>query len=174
MEMNYCRRCGKALAHVHDHVYQCENKHTIYANHSPAVGIFFLSPDNREVLLATRGIEPHKGMLDAPGGYLDAKETFEEGAIRELHEELGLGQEDYEPFNYLTSEHDVYPYQGEVIPFVTVLFWTRLKDIKTLQASDDVASADWYPLAGIDLGQLHANDIRKGIRELQKLFKEDA
>lgn len=173
MEMNFCRRCGKPLEHTQNHVYTCTNGHTLYANHSPAVGVFFVSPDNKKVLLATRGIEPNKGMLDSPGGFLDAKETFEEGATRELREELGLEPEDYMPLQYLSSEHDVYRYQNEDLPFISVIFWTRLNGEKQLQPSDDVASADWYPIGDVNLDQLHANDIRKGIRELKKVLKKE-
>ena len=144
----------------------------MYANHAPAVGIFFVSPDDKQVLLSTRGIEPHRGMLDALGCFLDAEETFEEGAARELREEAGLNPDDYEPLAYLASEHDVYAYQGENIPFTTVLFWKRLKTSKALTPADDVAAVAWHTLTDIDPKQLHANDIRKGIRELQGLFSQ--
>jgi ADP-ribose pyrophosphatase YjhB (NUDIX family) len=172
MEMNFCRRCGKPLTHLQDHIYKCADGHTIYANCSPAVGIFFVSPDNKKVLLATRGIEPDKGMLDALGGFLDGKETFEKAAVRELREELSLEPEDYESLIYLTSDCDDYRHQGEFVPFATVLFWSRLITKKSLQASDDVASVGWYPLATVAPEELHTNDIRQGIFELQKLFGE--
>lgn len=173
MEMNFCRRCGQPLTHVERHVYKCPNGHTMYANHAPAVGVFFVSPDNKKVLLAVRGIEPRKGMLDAPGGFLDTKESFEEGAARELQEELDLDPNDYEPLAYLASDHDVYPYQGEDLPFLSVLFWSRLKTDKALHGSDDVASVAWHDLATINLKQLHAEDIRTGIRALRRLFQKE-
>ncbi|HUB93420.1 MAG TPA: NUDIX domain-containing protein [Verrucomicrobiae bacterium] len=173
MEMIFCRRCGKPLSHLHDHVYRCPNDHTIYANQSPSVGIFFVSLDNQKVPLATRGIEPHKGMLDAFGGFLDAKESFEDAAARELREELHLNPEDYQPLVYLTSEYDFYPYQDEPLPVISVLFWTRFNAQPPLHVADDVSSADWYELSNIDPNRLHANDIRKGIRQLHQLFNEE-
>jgi ADP-ribose pyrophosphatase YjhB (NUDIX family) len=37
-----------------------------------------------------RNIEPSKGPLTLPGGYLDLRETWQEGASRELLEETGI------------------------------------------------------------------------------------
>lgn len=124
MEMNYCRRCGKPLSNTSGHIYRCKDGHTIFANNSPAVGVFFLT-DDQQVLLSVRGIEPHKGMLDAFGGFLDGAESFETAAARELVEELSLQPEDYEPLQYLLSAPGNYPYAGETVPFVSVLFCHR-------------------------------------------------
>jgi len=37
-----------------------------------------------------RNIEPRKGTLTLPGGYLDCGETWQQGASRELYEETGI------------------------------------------------------------------------------------
>ncbi len=171
--MLFCRRCGKQLENDNNHIYRCANGHMIYANNSPTVSVFFISPDNQKVLLANRVIEPHKGMLTVPGGFLDAGESFEEGAMRELNEELDLKDDDYGPLTYLTSTHDAYPYQNEIIPIVNVLFWSRLKSSKTLHPSDDITNANWHRLADIDFSALHADDIRTGIHALQKMFNKE-
>lgn len=75
MEMNYCRRCGHTLTNVERHVYQCDNGHTLFANASPAVGVLFMN-NEKEVLIATRSIDPGKGNLDMPGGFCDGAEIF--------------------------------------------------------------------------------------------------
>ena len=168
--MNFCRRCGKLLEHSANHVYRCSNGHTIYANHSPAAGIFFVSDDNSKVLLTTRGIAPNKGAFGIPGGFLDTKETFEEGAIREVREEIGLEATDYGPLVYLTSEHDTYIYQNEEIPVVTILFWARLQDNTKAQPKGEVDSLSWHPLDSIDLAKIGSQDIRTGILALQKVM----
>lgn len=170
--MNFCRRCGKPLVHKKDHVYVCPSGHTLFANHSPAVGVFFVSPDNKEVLLTVRGFEPHKGMLDTAGGFLDANENFEEGIARELKEELGLTPQDYGPLIYLASDYDIYNYKGEDIPFVSVLFWSRLTTDKKLKPADDVAAVNWHRLDAVEPEQLHANDIRTGISKIKKAIED--
>lgn len=169
MEMNFCRRCGSKLTQVNGHVYTCGAGHTLFANTSPTVGIFFVTPDN-QLLLSERGIEPHKGMLDAFGGFLDGEETAEAAIARELKEELGVEPSDYDEVNYLCSAIGHYPYGGEVIPVMSMLFWTRLASDKQLVPNDDVAAVHTLPLDGLDLSLLHDDDIRTGIKKLQKII----
>ncbi|GAA2363239.1 NUDIX domain-containing protein [Streptomyces cuspidosporus] len=42
------------------------------------------------VVVVRRGIEPGRGLLALPGGYVEVGETWQEGAVRELREETGL------------------------------------------------------------------------------------
>lgn len=172
MEMNFCRRCAMPLTHEEGKVYVCTNGHTMFASPAPTAGIFFLTTDN-EVILSVRGIEPHKGMLDSFGGFIDGEESLEEASVRELTEELGLIETDYEPLRYLTSGVGHYPHQGETYQVVTALFWTRLKPSAQLTPQDDVAATETIPLHEVDMSRLHDEDIRDGIRKLQALFPKE-
>ena len=172
MDMNFCRRCGKPLTHIKDHLYQCTDGHTIYGNQSPAVGVFFVSSDCQRVLLTVRGIDPGKGMLGAPGGFLDAKETFEEAIAREVREEISLDPVDYGNLSYLTSQYDGYAYKEESLPVITVLFWAMLENEDKLKSADEVQAVSWHPLASVDFEQVHAADVRGGLRTLQKLLED--
>lgn len=67
-----CRSCGN----------------TSYLNPIPVVVL--LVPVGNGLLVARRNIEPQKGTLVLPGGYLDLGETWQEGAARELLEETGI------------------------------------------------------------------------------------
>ena len=42
------------------------------------------------LLVGRRDIEPMRGGLELPGGYLELGETWQEGTVRELREETGL------------------------------------------------------------------------------------
>lgn len=136
--MNFCRRCGTMLKLVKDHVFQCENEHTIFANSSPSVGIMIVTEHN-QLLMTVRNIEPHKGTLDLVGGFLDQSETFEAAIYRELHEETGLNPEDITSPRYLMTATNTYSYGSEDIPVVSPIFWCRLTSNKTPQPQDDVA-----------------------------------
>jgi len=67
-----CRECGN----------------TSYLNPIPVVVL--LVPVGNGLVVARRNIEPQKGTLVLPGGYLDLGETWQEGAARELLEETGI------------------------------------------------------------------------------------
>lgn len=61
----------------------------IYRNPAP-VGLVLVPVDDDGVLLVRRDIEPRRGWLSLPGGYLDVGESWQQGAARELWEEAGL------------------------------------------------------------------------------------
>ena len=138
MEMNYCRRCGSKLSRERGHVFACEQGHKIYANSSPTVGIFFVTP-NKQIVLAKRAIEPLRGWLDSIGGFLDGAETFEMAAAREIKEEIGLSQSQYGPLNYLYSSTGAYDFGGEIHSIVNVFFWVSIDTIDNMKTMDDVA-----------------------------------
>ncbi|NVN99112.1 MAG: NUDIX domain-containing protein [Geobacteraceae bacterium] len=86
---SHCSYCGApftkgALWPVH--CSSCGN--TVYLNPIPVVVL--LVPVGNGLLVARRNIEPQKGTLVLPGGYLDLGETWQEGAARELLEETGI------------------------------------------------------------------------------------
>lgn len=166
MEMNFCRRCGTPLEHSEKHIYHCENGHTIFANCTPTAGVFFVT-DSNEVLLSVRGIEPHKGMLDSFGGFLDGEENLNDAVTRELQEELTLTPSDYEPLEYLTSAIGHYPYQNESMPVLSIFYWSRLRPGVVPSPHDDVADIRTVPLDAIDFATLHDDDVRTAVRILQ-------
>jgi ADP-ribose pyrophosphatase YjhB (NUDIX family) len=68
------------------HCPSCGNSN--YLNPIPVVVL--LVPVGAGLVVARRNIEPRKGTLVLPGGYLDLGETWQEGASREMLEETGI------------------------------------------------------------------------------------
>lgn len=60
-----------------------------YANPLPSA-VAFVYNDQDEILLIKRGVQPAKGKWALPSGFVEADETPEETAVRELQEETGL------------------------------------------------------------------------------------
>lgn len=57
----------------------------------PALTVDCVVFDHSErLLLIRRGNEPFKGLFALPGGFVDAGETVEQAALRELREETGV------------------------------------------------------------------------------------
>lgn len=59
-----------------------------YLNPLPVAVV--LTPVADGVVVIRRNIEPQKGTLTLPGGYIDLGETWQHGAVRELLEETGI------------------------------------------------------------------------------------
>jgi len=166
MEMNFCRRCGTKLHLVEGHVYTCENSHVIFANASPASCLWVVN-DRNEVLVATRAREPGLGLLDAPGGFCDGAEIFEDGIFRELEEEVGLKPTDYTKPQYLLSALDTYHYKDETIDVLSGVYWARLIGNPTIDPQDDVAEAHFMSIESIDPKTIYFDAVREGFIALK-------
>ncbi|MBK5276034.1 MAG: NUDIX domain-containing protein [Desulfuromonadales bacterium] len=84
-----CTHCGTRYPGKETWPIACRScGNTNYLNPIPVVVI--LVPVGNGLVVARRNIEPRKGTLVLPGGYLDIGETWQEGAQRELYEETGI------------------------------------------------------------------------------------
>ncbi|WP_020676753.1 NUDIX domain-containing protein [Geopsychrobacter electrodiphilus] len=86
---SHCSYCGQkyvAKAPWPRRCLACGN--TSYLNPLPVV--VMLLPMGNGLVVIRRNIEPQKGTLTFPGGYLDLGETWQQGACRELEEETGI------------------------------------------------------------------------------------
>jgi ADP-ribose pyrophosphatase YjhB (NUDIX family) len=93
--INYCARCGAALAMAtlpeesRDRLACAACGHVTYVNPRLVVTTLPVT-DAGEVVLLRRGIEPGYGAWAQPGGFLEVDETVAEAAVRETLEETGL------------------------------------------------------------------------------------
>jgi ADP-ribose pyrophosphatase YjhB (NUDIX family) len=84
-----CSHCGTRFPDAGLWPVTCHScGNTNYLNPVPVVVL--LVPVGEGLVVARRNIEPRKGTLVLPGGYLDIGETWQEGARRELYEETGI------------------------------------------------------------------------------------
>lgn len=104
--MNFCSNCGsdkiEKIIPPDDNRLRlvCKSCDTIhYRNPKIVAGVLPIYGD--KVLLCKRAIEPCKGLWNVPSGYLENKESVEEGAMREVWEEA-LGKVE------IISTHSVY------------------------------------------------------------------
>ncbi|MBL0225286.1 MAG: NUDIX domain-containing protein [Geobacteraceae bacterium] len=84
-----CSHCGARYPAAEPWPITCTAcGNTNYLNPVPVVVL--LVPMGDGLVVARRNIEPRKGTLVLPGGYLDLGETWQEGAQREFLEETGI------------------------------------------------------------------------------------
>ncbi|MGD0586901.1 MAG: NUDIX domain-containing protein [Oryzomonas sp.] len=86
---SHCSYCGAAFPHDLPWPRQCPACDArSYLNPLPVV--VAIVPAGNGLVTVRRNIEPQKGTLTLPGGYLDLGETWQEGASRELLEETDI------------------------------------------------------------------------------------
>ncbi len=86
---SHCSYCGSGFQEAEPWPRHCQRCHnTSYLNPLPVVVV--LLPLGNGLIVIRRNIEPRKGTLNLPGGYLDLNETWQQGACRELREETGI------------------------------------------------------------------------------------
>lgn len=140
-----CVRCGTPIRREEGDPkrLRCpECRYRIYDYPRPAAGVVVVKgPD---VLVLTRDHPPKRGCWDIPGGFMDAGESIEGAARRELREETGLTVGALLPAGihwdrYYLKGFGYFP----TMNFYFVARWRRGVPV----AADDAAHAEWMPLA---------------------------
>jgi len=86
---SHCSYCGQAFAPQQPWPRTCARCGQVsYLNPLPVAVV--LLPVDDGLLVVRRAIEPHKGSLALPGGYINWGESWQAAAARELGEETGL------------------------------------------------------------------------------------
>lgn len=118
----HCSYCGTAFVEPLVYPRRCPNAACAletWANPIP-VGVALVPVRRGEatgLLVLRRGIEPQKGTLALPGGFLEEHESWQEGAAREVREELDvtIDPATLAPFWFASSA----PRPNRVLLFVT-------------------------------------------------------
>ena len=114
-----------------------------YRSSAPAVGAAIV--DGERVLVTVRGIEPEKGRMDLPGGFVEVGEHPRDALAREAREELSVEVE-VEERPMLLAVH-TYGSDGEYV--LAIGFRVRIISGEPSPA-DDVAEIRWVTEEEID------------------------
>lgn len=126
-----------------------------FENARPSAVLALLSdgPHGAEVLLTRRSMQlsSHRGEISFPGGRLDPGETYEQAALREAHEEVGLHPSLVTVVGRL-QPIATYVSRSWIVPVVG-----RVAERLELQGHpDEVDRAFWLPLRDLTLpGTFH-------------------
>jgi ADP-ribose pyrophosphatase YjhB (NUDIX family) len=120
-----------------------------------------------EILFGVRKHDPCRGMLDLPGGFVDAGETAEGAARREIREELGIVLPE---MRYLFSLPNRYPYRGVAYDTLDLIFLVRWDERPAVKAADDLEDVIWVAKDAVEYGRIAFASLREAVRR----YLEDA
>jgi 8-oxo-dGTP pyrophosphatase MutT (NUDIX family) len=119
---NFCPSCASKKINFEDgKVFRCPDCGFVYYhNIAAATGCLISVPstEGERLVFTVRGKDPGKGLMDMPGGFVDAGEGALEGLYRELQEEIGWtppvpdGAKLTDVFKLYASFSNVYKYKG--------------------------------------------------------------
>ncbi len=163
----FCPRCGSADFHENDaRSKRCAACGFTYYHNAAASTVAVIFNRRGELLVVRRALEPAKGTLDLPGGFVDPGENVVEGCLREVREETGAEAlvEDF-----LFSLPNTYLYSGFEVHTTDLFFRCSLKDEAALAAGDDAAAVFWLAPKDIRPEDFGLASIRKGIEKILTL-----
>ena len=150
------------------------------------VVLFTIVEDQLNVLLVEREVEPFRGSLALPGGFVLADETLEQAALRELNKETGVGilrvasersSAQAESESLFLEQLETYgnPDRDPRGRVVTVAFWAVMAGLTRMQEGQegsDVTRADLVPVTDIESREVelafdHERIVHDAVRRVQ-------
>lgn len=133
----FCPHCGRpGISFRHDKAFVCRACGFVYFQNT-ATGVAVLLRRKEEILFVERARDPGRGLLDLPGGFVDAGETAEQALRREVHEELGM---ELPAVRYLGSFANIYPYKGVTYHTCDLVFVGEMARTPVTFNRDEIAA----------------------------------
>jgi mutator protein MutT len=156
-----CPRCGsELLSWPTPKHFECSAcGFVLYLNIASAAAV--IMECRGKILFGRRKRDPGRGMLDLPGGFVDAGESAEEALQREVREELGV--EIPEP-TYLFSFPNRYPFRGMEYDTLDLFFLVHWDQPPEVKAADDLEDVIWVERDAVEYEQIAFDSVRKALR----------
>ena len=166
-QFRFCPRCGSPDFREHD----ARSKHCAacgftYYHNAAAATVAVIENARGELLVVRRALEPAKGTLDLPGGFVDPGEGVDEGCRREVREETSL---EVTTMDFLFSLPNVYVFSGFPVHTTDCFFRCKVADESAAGAADDAASLRWLPWSEVRPELFGLHSVRRGVERLLAL-----
>lgn len=161
----YCPKCASLGTFNKDsYSFKCQSCGFNFFLNAAAAVTALIFDESGKLLMVRRGIEPAKGMLDLPGGFVDPGESAEAAIARELKEELGLIACDTKFFASFPNE---YLFSGTIVNTVDLIFFCSVENLESISPNDDVASFEFHDIQKIDFDEIPFISVRNLIKKLK-------
>ena len=139
---------------------------TYFHNIAAAVAMVFRFQD--KILFTVRNMDPDKGKLDLPGGFIDPEETAQEAACREVKEEMGMIIKP-EQLRFITTFPNNYLYKNVPYRTMDIFFECKLAEEQVhIVAPDEIKALEWFKLQEIPEEKIGFVSVRTVIQQLKK------
>jgi len=154
----YCLRCGSGnFPPSGSRSFHCGScGFSYYVNSAAAVAALIFDSRGR-LLMTRRALEPDKGMLDLPGGFVDPGESAEDALRREVAEELGIKLKEV---RYLASCPNDYPFSGLTVYTTDLAFLAVAESLEEMVPRDDISGFEWVDPQKVNPYDIPAKSIR--------------
>lgn len=168
---HYCPRCGSARFEVNDaRSKRCADCGFVYYHNAACSTVAVVFNRRGELLVTRRAMQPARGTLDLPGGFVEPNESATEGVVREVKEETGA---DARVQRFLFSLPNTYEYAGFTVHTTDLFFACVISDETVVFGADDAAEAFWLPPSQVRPADFGLASIRRGVELLFPHAEQD-
>lgn len=167
MSFQYCPKCKAHLTEpAARHVVCKKCGFDFYINPAPTSTVILKNSDGK-ILFVKRKYPPKQGWWDLPGGFLEFGESAEEGAVRELEEEIGVTIHN---LKYLAARPDRYLFRGYNYHTVNIIF-TAQTARQNFYSGDDVSAIAFFHPHALPWRRIAFTNARKALKEYSLSLK---
>ncbi|MDX9880758.1 MAG: NUDIX domain-containing protein [Prolixibacteraceae bacterium] len=167
----FCPKCGSSEFKVTGpRSFRCSNcSFEFYVNSAAAVAALIFNAEGK-MLFTRRAVDPDKGELDLPGGFVDPMESAEQAVKRELKEELGA---ETLSLRYFCSFPNEYKYSGLSVFTTDLAFFAEINNPEAITPMDDISAIEFIAPEELNMNELPSVSMKNIVREVVQLRKND-
>ncbi|MBP5743174.1 MAG: NUDIX domain-containing protein [Paludibacteraceae bacterium] len=158
----HCPKCGSDKFVENDsRSKKCLDCSFVYYQNAAAAVAGIIRNERNEILVTTRGIEPKKGKLDLPGGFVEFAETAEEALRREIKEELNI---EVKNIKFEFSMPNIYRFSDMNVRTLDLIFSCEACEATRINPQDDVKDAKYMNVNDLNEEDFGLDSIKNAIR----------
>ncbi|MDD4759722.1 MAG: NUDIX domain-containing protein [Bacteroidaceae bacterium] len=167
-KFHFCPVCGSDHFEINDFKSKrCADCGFVFYLNTSAAVVGIVLNDKGKFLVTRRGLEPARGLLDLPGGFVDMGESLEQALCREMEEETS---QEVIFQKWLFSLPNIYRYSGLDVPTTDNFMLCTMMHPEDVEPHDDVSELLWLSPRELQVEDFGLQSVRMAIPHLLKMF----